>query len=89
MLGDMSAPNNHHETVLAVSMFSTAAFIFLCLLIVSYKTGKMIHGRYIVGRPMLADRKLDPFGYWLGFTFLSLVCAFVVGCDIWIMIHGV
>jgi hypothetical protein len=85
----MSAPDHHHETVLAVSMFSTAAVVLLCLLAVSYKKGKMIYGRYTVGRPMLADRKLDPFGYWLGFTLLSLVCAFVVRCDIWIIIHGV
>jgi hypothetical protein len=43
----------------------------------------------MVGRPMIAERKLDPFAFWLGFIQLSLVFALLVGCDIWIIIHGV
>ena len=85
----MSASNNHRETALAVFMMSTAALVLLCLLIASYKTGKMVRGRHHSGMSLFVDRKHDPFGYWLIFIMFSLICASLIECDIWILIHGV
>jgi hypothetical protein len=84
----MHTVNNTHETVILVSLLSIVSFVLACLLVASYKTGKIIKGKVRFGEPIFYERKIDPFGYWLIFIQLSLVCAFIMGCAIWVFIHG-
>jgi hypothetical protein len=84
----MTTSNAPIKTIVAVSVLSTVALVLLCLLIFSYKSGKIIKGKYRPGDPPFADRKQDPGNYWLVFIQLSLLCAFLIGVAIWIFIHG-
>jgi len=69
-------------------MIFVFAFLLLVYLIVSYKKGKMINGYFRFGESPFIDRKLDPEGYWAMFIIFSLLCAFITGCAIWVLIYG-
>ena len=85
----MSTGPKTHDTITLASIFCAFGFVILCLLIGSFKTGKMIKGRVRgFDDSPLFSRSDDPYGYWVLFGVYSAFCAFIFGCAIWVMIHG-
>jgi len=84
----MTAASNPSDKISLVITLATIALVFSGFLILSLKTGKTLRGRAKKDESPFADRKLVPVYYWRVVTLHALICAFLFGCAIWLMIYG-